>query len=164
MPLAFRIISFNPEDHMEFSSIFLIACTVLYLYCTGGSWMLQIVSYPTYHHVGEREFVPFHVDSGKRLIPIFVIPAVLVCLATVALVFLRPSSTPLWASLVVALCSLVILVTTIVLEVPKHNALDKNGKNTALIDGLVRDNLPRAISWTLGSALLVFMTVQALTA
>ncbi len=148
---------------MEFSSMFLIACTVLYLYCTGGSWMLQIVSYPTYHHVGEREFVPFHVDSGKRLIPIFVIPAVLVCLATVALVFLRSSSTPLWASLVVALCSLVILVTTIALEVPKHNALDKNGKNTALIDGLVRDNLPRAISWTLGSGLLVFMTVQALT-
>ena len=139
---------------------YLIACTVLYVYCTGGSWMLQTVAYPTYHLVGEREFVPFHVASGKRLIPVFVAPAVLACLATLGLVVFRPASAPLWAALLVALCSLVILVTTAVLEVPKHNALDRDGKSAALIDGLVRDNLPRAVSWTLGSALLLFMTLS----
>lgn len=146
---------------MDFTHLLLYVCAVLYLYCTGGSWMLQWVSYPTYHLVGEKEFVPFHVDSGKRLLPVFVGPAVLACLLTLILVFVRPTGVPLLAALIAALCSLVILVTTVALEVPKHNALDKTGKSTALIDGLIRDNLPRALSWTLGSALLIYMVAQA---
>ena len=145
---------------MAFGDWYLVAVTVLFLYCTGGSWMLQNVSYPTYHLVGEAEFVPYHVAAGKRLIPIFVAPAVLACLLSVVLIFLRPSSLPLWTALVIAACGLTILVTTIALEVPKHNALDQNGKSSDLINGLVRDNLPRAIAWTLGSGLLVWGMVN----
>ena len=33
--------------------------------------------------------------------------------------------------------------------------LDKDGKDEKLIDGLVRDNLPRSIAWSVGAALLV---------
>ena len=143
---------------MDFSSLYVLIVLVFTLYCTGGSWMLQIVSYPSYHLVGEQEFVAFHVDSGKRLIPVFVVPAVLTCLMMVALVFIKPATAPFWAAIIVALCGITILVTTIVLEVPKHNLLDKNGKNSSQIDGLVRDNLPRAIAWTLASGMLILMT------
>jgi hypothetical protein len=149
---------------MDASSWFLLVTTVLFLYCTGGSWMLQIVSYPTYALVGNAEFVPFHKSSGQRLLPVFVGPAVIACLFAVVLAFWHPAATPVWAAFVAAACGLVILVTTIALEVPKHNKLDTDGKSIALIDGLVRDNLPRAISWTLGSAVLVFSLVQTLTA
>ena len=142
---------------MDFSSIFLFIVFVLTLYCTGGSWMLQIVSYPTYHLVGEQEFVPFHTASGKRLIPVFVVPAVLACLLLIALVFLKPAGAPFWSAVVAALCGITILVTTIALEVPKHNLLDKSGKDASLIDALVRDNLPRAIAWTLASTMLTLM-------
>lgn len=125
--------------------------------------MLQIVSYPTYHLVGDADFVPFHIASGQRLIGIFVAPAVIACWLAVILVFWHPPTLPLLPLLVVALCAVTILATTLILEVPKHNALDKHGKSTALIDGLVRDNLPRAVSWTLGSATLIWMLVTALT-
>lgn len=144
---------------MDAGLIVLAACAALYLYVAGGCWMLQVVGYPTYELVGEREFVPFHVDFGKRLIPIFVGPAVLACLLSFVLLAVRPTSVPLWLVGVVALCSAVILVTTIVIEVPKHNALDSGGKSSALIAGLVRDNLPRAIGWTIGSVLLVYALV-----
>ncbi len=147
---------------MAFGDGYLLVVTGLFLYCTGGSWMLQNVSYPTYHLVGETEFVPYHVAAGRRLIPIFVIPAVLTCLLAVGLIFVRPLSLPLWTALVIAACGLTILVTTIALEVPKHNALDKNGKSSDLINGLVRDNLPRAIAWTLGSGLLVYSMVNGI--
>jgi hypothetical protein len=149
---------------VDFSTLFLLGVTVLFLYSTGGSWMLQIVSYPGYHLVGTSEFVGFHVDAGKRLMRVFVGPAVVACLASVALLLLKPSTLPLWPALIVAACGITILVTTVVLEVPKHNALDKNGKSAALIDGLVRDNLPRALAWTLGSAILVWQLVTALRA
>lgn len=142
---------------MEFSLILLIVCTTLYIYAAGGCWLLQVVCYPTYHLVGEKEFVPFHIAFGNRLIPVFVVPAVLACLSSFVLLFVRPVGTAFWLPLVVALCSAVILFTTITIEVPKHQALDKNGKSSTLIDGLVSNNLPRAISWTVGSFVLLYM-------
>ena len=100
--------------------ILLFVTTVLFVYSTCGCWLLQIMSYPTYHLVGEKEFVPFHVASGKKLIPVFVVPAVLGCAASLALVFFRPEGMPLWSALIVAACALVILATTGIIEVPKH--------------------------------------------
>ena len=122
--------------------------------------MLQVVCYPTYALVGEKEFVPFHVDFGKRLIYVAVIPMVLTSLASFALVFLRPEAAPLWASIGVAICTAVVLLTTIAIEVPKHNKLDANGKDTALISALVRDNIPRVACWTIASLLLVYMVIE----
>lgn len=67
----------------------------------------------------------------------------------------------MWAALIVAACSAVILGTTIAIEVPKHNKLDKDGKDDGLIQQLIRDNLPRVICWTIGCAVLLYMVVQA---
>jgi hypothetical protein len=142
---------------MDFSLTLLIACTTLYIYCAGGCWLLQIVCYPTYHLVAERDFVPFHVAFGNRLIPIFVVPAVLACLSSFVLLFAHPIAVGTWLPTMVALFSVIILATTIFIEVPKHQALDKEGKSSAIIDELVRNNLPRAMSWTVGSFLLLYM-------
>ena len=86
----------------------------------------------------------------------FVIPAVLACLLGIALVVLRPPSMPLLAAIIVVACAVVILATTAIVEVPKHQWLDKNGKSEAVIQALIRSNLPRALSWTLGSAVLLW--------
>lgn len=144
---------------MDSAQLYLLVVMVACFYCSGASWMLQVVCYPTYNLVGEKEFVPFHIDFGKRLIGAAVGPMVLTCLASFGLLFFRPTAAPLWAAIIVALCTATILITTIVLEVPKHNALDRDGKSKALIDGLVRDNWPRVIAWSLASLLLAFMLV-----
>lgn len=146
---------------MEAGQLFLLVVMLMYLYCTGASWMLQVVCYPTYLLVGEKEFVPFHVDFGKRLLVAAVIPMVLTIFATFALVFVLPGGVPLWMALVVAACSAVTFITTVALEVPKHNRLDKEGKSDALIHALVRDNLPRVAAWTLGSVTLAAMLVSS---
>jgi uncharacterized membrane protein len=144
---------------MEASQVFLVVVTVLCFFCTGASWMLQFVAYPTYALVGKAEFVPYHVDFGKRMLPVTVVPMVLTCIGLIALVFLRPSSVPLWIALVSAACGVLILVTTIFLEVPKHLALDKDGKSDTLIRGLVRDNIPRTLAWTTASLVLAAAVV-----
>jgi hypothetical protein len=142
---------------MSLALILLVACTTLYLYAAGGCWLLQVVCYPTYQLVDEKDFVPFHVAFGNRLLPVFVIPAVLACLSSFVLLGVRPSAVALWPALIVAVCSAIILLTTILIEVPKHQALDKNGKSSKLIDELVTNNLPRAISWSVGSLFLLYM-------
>jgi hypothetical protein len=147
---------------METSSVIFLVCTVLYVYAASGCWMLQVVSYPTYTLVGEKEFVPFHIAFGRKLLPVFVGPAVMANLASFVLLLMRPSQMPFWVAALVALCSLTILLTTILIEVPKHQALDKDGKSEVLIQGLVRDNLPRALSWTVGSIALLWTLVGML--
>lgn len=139
--------------------LYLLACTVLCAYCTGASWLLQVVAYPGYRLVGEAEFVPYHIDFGKRLIPVTVAPMVLTNLLLIGLVFYHPATIPAWATYVAAACSLVILGTTFALEIPKHARLDREGKSLAVIDGLVRDNLPRSLAWTTASAVLVYAWV-----
>ncbi len=141
---------------MDAANVFLLVCTVLCFYCTGASWMLQFVAYPTYLLVGAKEFVPFHVSFGKRLLPSVVVPMVLTCVGLFILVFARPANTPSWAVILAAVCAVIILLTTIFLEVPKHLKLDKDGKSDALINGLVRDNLPRTAAWTAASLLLAY--------
>lgn len=147
---------------MDFPTLLFLLCTTLYIYAASGCWMLQAVSYPTYSLVGEKEFVPFHVAFGQKLLPVFVGPAVLANLASFVLLLIRPATMPFWVAALVAVCSLVILLTTVLIEVPKHQALDKNGKSEALIQGLVRDNLPRAISWTVGSVALLWVLMGML--
>ncbi len=147
---------------MRGDELFLVVVTVMCFYCTGASWMLQVVCYPTYALVGEKEFVPFHVAFGKRLVYAAIIPMVLTIFASFALVFVRPEAAPMWAALGVALCTAVVLGTTVALEVPKHNRLDTHGKDDALISGLVRDNIPRVACWTLASLLLVYMLTETL--
>ncbi|MBL8155140.1 MAG: hypothetical protein JNM70_13230 [Anaerolineae bacterium] len=118
--------------------------------------MLQFVCYPTYTFVGDKEFVPFHVSFGRRLIAAAVVPMVLTCLGTFALLFLRPAAAPMWTAIVAAVCGAVILLTTVVLEVPKHLKLDKEGKSDAVLQALVRDNIPRTLAWTVASLVLAY--------
>ncbi|PJF28935.1 MAG: hypothetical protein CUN52_10940 [Phototrophicales bacterium] len=134
---------------------YLIIMTAFCLYSAGASWMLQVVCYPTYLLVGEKEFVPFHISFGRRLL-VAVIPMSLTCLALIAFVFIGTAPIPAWVTWVMGGCGAVILLTTIFLEVPKHLRLDKEGKSDALIHGLVRDNLPRTMAWTLASILAVY--------
>jgi hypothetical protein len=142
-------------------SMLLDLCTLAFFYCLGISWLLQVAIYPTYRLVGAADFVPFHVAQGKRMIPVMVVPmfaSALLGIVTAILSRTESHALLLWG---VGLCGLIIIATTLISEVPKHMKLDKDGKDDALIEGLIRDNLPRSLAWTVGAALLVAAHVQA---
>lgn len=128
----------------------LTAVTLASFYCLGISWLLQVVVYPTYRLVPADAFVPFHVAQGRRMIPVLMVPMFVTSVASV--VFAGVTRSP--AALGVGACALVVVGTTLVSELPKHLALDKTGKSDALVEGLIRDNLPRSLAWTASCALL----------
>lgn len=139
---------------MTSAHMFYLAVFIAWIYAAAGCWLLQVTCYPTYGLVGRAEFVPFHVEFGKRLIPVFVVPAVLANLGSLLLCLLRPAAVPLADVLIAAACSVVILATTILVEVPKHVALDRDGKSERILVELVNSNLPRVAGWTVGAAAL----------
>lgn len=136
-------------------------CTLAFFYCLGISWLLQAVVYPTYRLVGAADFVAFHVAQGKRMIPVMVVPmfaTAVLGIVTAVLSRHEVYALYLWG---VGLCGLIVIATTLISEVPKHMKLDRDGKDEALITGLVRDNLPRSLAWTAGALLLVLAQMQA---
>jgi hypothetical protein len=136
-------------------TMLLTAITLAFFYCLGISWLLQVVVYPTYRFVGKAEFVPFHVSQGRRMGPVMIAPMFLTSLAAIVNGVLERDSARaayFWGA---AACGAVVIVTTLASELPKHLKLDKDGKDDALIEGLIRDNLPRTIAWSIGAALLV---------
>jgi hypothetical protein len=147
---------------MDNSKLLLLVTTVLFWYATGASWLLQYVAYPTYKLVNKDGFVPFHVAFGKRLLISTVMPMVIGNLCSFILVIYHPESSPVGLVYLVAICSIVILFTTMKYEVPRHNKLDEVGKDDTLIDGLVMDNAPRTASWTIASLALAYMIFKAL--
>jgi hypothetical protein len=147
---------------MDNSKLLLLTTAALFWYATGASWLLQYVAYPTYKCVNTDSFVPFHVAFGKRLLVSTVLPMVIGNLCSFILAFWHPESTPVGLVYLVAICSVIILFTTIKYEIPRHKKLDEVGKDDALIDGLVRDNLPRTISWTIGSLALAYMIFKSM--
>ena len=133
----------------------LLVCLLASFYCLGISWLLQVVVYPTYRLVSAADFVPFHVAQGRRMIPVLMVPMFATSVLNVINAVLSRDEFHaglLWG---VAGCAAVVMGTTLLFELPKHLELDKTGKNDARIEGLVRDNLPRSIAWTIACGLLV---------
>ena len=89
-------------------------------------------------------------------------PMVIGNLCSFILVVYHPESSPVGLVYLVAICSVIILFTTMKYEVPRHNKLDEVGKDDSLIDGLVMDNAPRTASWTIASLALAYMVFKAL--
>lgn len=146
---------------MDVAHVLVLVSLLLTTWAASGCWMLQVVCYPTYRLVSAADFVPFHVDFGRRLIPVFVIFAVLACLSFFVLLAVRPASVPLYDPLIASVAGAVILGTTGAVEVPTHNALDRTGKDDAKLTSLIRWNLSRAISWLVALASLIHATLAA---
>ena len=141
---------------MDFSHLFLLVWTVVVFYVTGGIWFTQIVVYPLFGKVGEKEYIAYHKFYSSRIPLPVIVPGFASFLLPIALMFLRPESVPLWMALANVACALVGLFVTVALEIPRHARLEKAGKQEVVIRELILYNWPRTVAIT-GSALLTLL-------
>jgi hypothetical protein len=73
--------------------------------------------------------------------------------------FLGPA-VPLWMSAVNVAAGLVGLLVTVGLQIPRHNRLERDGKNDATIAELIRFNWPRTLSTTTSAAVTMAMLLS----
>ena len=110
--------------------------------------------------VGGSEYVAYH-GFYTRHIPLPVIgPGFASFLMPVPLVFLGPAI-PLWMSTVNVAAGLVGLLVTVLLEIPRHGRLERDGKDDTTIAELIRFNWPRTLSITAQAAVTVAMLMSA---
>jgi len=82
-------------------------------------------------------------------------------LLPIALVVMRPESVPLGLALANAGCGLLGLVVTVALEIPRHDRLERGGKQEIVIQELICYNWPRTFGVTGSAALMLMMLLLA---
>jgi hypothetical protein len=115
----------------------------------GVIWIVQLVIYPQFSHVGAEAFPPYHAQY-TGLVTLVVGPLMIVEIATATLIFLQLRSVPVFRHIALAGLAGVFLLwlITALVQVPAHEQL-----GTAYTDEqarhLVLSNWPRTLLWTL---------------
>lgn len=114
-----------------------------------SSWWCERVRYPAFRTWSDEEFLRRHALHTFQ-ISIFVVPGMLLQLAGTAAIWL--SGGPGWYFWLNVLCCAGSIGPTLLVSGPIHGRLS-GGKDPALIERLIRTNLPRTIVWSLQFAL-----------
>lgn len=75
----------------------LIATVFLSIYGIGNIWLVQLSSYSLWAYVGSREFETYHIAWWHSIWGPVMLPATLVFLASVLMLWMRPAGVPAWA-------------------------------------------------------------------
>lgn len=133
-------------------------------YMTGMIWSMQILEYPLFALVGPKEFPAYHRRHNRGLPLLVILPSLAAFASAVVVIFTRPARLPLWASIVVTVLDLLILIATVVREAPLHTQLDREGYSPTIIRQLVQGNWIRTALWTVNALLLLVLTAQFVVA
>ena len=126
------------------------------LLMVGVIWMVQLVHYPLFAHVGAEQF-PQYEGLHRTWISMLVMPLMLIEIGTGALLLLSAPAgiSPLWFWAGAVLLG-VIWASTFFIQVPLHDQILK-AFDVEAIQRLVRSNWIRTMAWSLRGGILGFV-------
>jgi hypothetical protein len=116
----------------------------------GLIWVIQVVVYPQFLRVGEKEFVPFHFGHCLR-IGLLIAPLLVIETITAAALLYQGHREPVF--LISISLIPVVWLSTAIFQAPMHVRL-MDGFDAALIRRLIRSNWLRTMTWTARGLLL----------
>ncbi|WP_197424633.1 hypothetical protein [Phenylobacterium sp. CCH12-B4] len=132
----------------------------LVFWVLGQIWFCQIVVYPVFAKVGEADYVAYHRFYSRRIALPVILPGFASLLAPIPLALWGPP-VPGWMSAANIAAGAVGLAVTVLLAIPRHNRLERTGRDAAVIAELVRSNWPRTLSITVQAGIALGMLSQA---
>lgn len=124
-------------------------------YLTGVIWIIQLIHYPQFAFITEKDFARFH-SRHTTVMGAVVGPAMIVELLTAVILCFQKDG--VW---IINLVGVVIIwIVTFFSSVPSHNRLSA-GKDLGEIHKLVRANWIRTAIWTTRSLIFLALLFQA---
>ena len=123
----------------------------------GLIWTIQVVHYPLFGHVGERQYAEYQVQHMRRITWV-VGPLMLVEAASSLLLLILAPSDPL----AIAGFGLVVVIwlSTVCLQMPCHSKLAR-GFDAEALAKLVGSNWIRTLAWTARGVIVLAMLVNS---
>ncbi len=144
---------------MEPSQLFLLAWAALIFWVLGQIWFCQIVVYPLFARVDSADYAAYHGFYVARIPLPIILPGFASFMLPIALAIYGPNL-PGWMHAVNIACGMVGLLVTVWLQIPRHNRLEKSGKDEAVIAELIAFNWPRTLAITVQSTVTFSMLVH----
>ena len=141
------------------SAIVFVLHLIATWYMVGLIWMVQIVHYNLFDHVGIAEFQRYEQAHARLITPIVMVPMLVELSTAVLLLIASPIGFPRWAAIVGLVLLAAIWLSTFFLQVPYHKQLSA-GFHQQAYQNLVRTNWIRTILWTSRGALTAWYTIQ----
>lgn len=132
----------------------LVGLAGLSAYSTAIGWQAQLVSYPLYRAVGQDDFGAYHLQYGRTIPLVVIVPGFATFLASAAFPWTRPGPVPPRVARLVAASGLTSLASTVLWAIPRHDRLDRQGRSEEVVDSLLRANLVRSTALTVGTVAL----------
>ena len=131
------------------------------IFMVGLIWVVQIVHYPLFAHVGDKTFGAYH-KCHTQWITTIVAPLMLLELVTGLLLWVRAPLHPFWILNSMGMAT--IWGCTVLWQVPLHNQLPlvDGAARLVLIRQLVASNWLRTIVWSLRGAFLIGWLLMSL--
>ncbi len=138
----------------------LIGWALVNFWVLGQIWLAQWVVYPLFRRVGVAEYIGYHRFYAQRIPLPVIVPGFASFVLPVPLAIFGPAL-PAWMHAANIGLGLVGLVVTVALEIPRHDRLERDGKDDAVIAELIRYNWPRTLSITLQAGVTAAMLAHA---
>jgi len=129
----------------------LVLCAIM----VGLIWTVQLIVYPSYRFVTDKDSKPYH-SAHMRNIGFLVGPIMIAELIAAIWLFTLEKSLILFAQLFLVL---LIWISTAVIQAPLHKLLSENWESIH-INKLVRSNWVRTFLWSLRLSLLFYLSFQ----
>jgi hypothetical protein len=136
----------------------------LALYNTGCMTTLQLQHYGIYAHAGRAEFAAYMRANNRAALMPTIVPALLLMITAIALVFLRPSYMRFPEALAALVLNLVALASTFKWQRPLQAQMAETGYDPHAIEQLNRTNWIRTAAYFLNTLLGVMPLLRLLNA
>ena len=144
---------------MEISGALLLLNSGSTLYLVGLIWIVQIVHYPLFALVGEKNFEAYQQRHQTYITFVVGPPMLIEAFSSVLLAWYPPDGISLFFIYAGIVLVFVIWFSTAALQIPCHGKLVK-GFDQLVHRRLVRTNWIRTIAWTLRGCLVLWMIAR----
>lgn len=129
---------------------------------TGLIWMVHMVHYPLFAHVGPETYQTYQSEHMRRISVLLAVPWVAEVVLGGIIFLLAPNGTLRLVTLIAGVLQVLVAVITGFVAAPAHGRL-LEGFNADELTGLLRANLVRSLLWTIRLAfalIIVWLSVD----
>lgn len=144
----------------------LLAYFALTFYCLGAALMNEFVEYQSWAelapYLSATDFAAWHISTAQHTMPFLTLPAVLLSVVLVLLLWFRPANLPRPALYAVLACHVVVWLSTLLVQWPLESELSAGNVSQDLIDRLIRTDWVRKVMLFVEAPLALYLAHRAL--